>query len=182
MRSPMTTSGPGARLARHCGGSPSSRLGSRSAPATASGRRFRGLAPLSPTTKRCTPGSPRCRGPASVRAWRVRTGSSPPRPMWRLRSGAFTATADPARCRSGRRRSPGSTRSRARGGGEFELGYLDCVAEAAQRGARELARLQEAARKIAALPELALPSASSRRPAPGSISPLGWSRPACCAR
>ena len=43
-------------------------------------------------------------------------------------------------------------RSRAKGGGEFELGYLDCVAEAAGRGGRELDRLKAAARKIAELP------------------------------
>ena len=39
-----------------------------------------------------------------------------------------------------------------KGGGEFARGYLDCIAEAAQRGARELARLQTAAAKIATLP------------------------------
>ena len=39
-----------------------------------------------------------------------------------------------------------------KGGGEFDRLYLDCVAEAAQRGARELDRLQLAARRIAALP------------------------------
>jgi HTH DNA binding domain len=38
------------------------------------------------------------------------------------------------------------------GGAEFERGYLSCVGEAAQRGARELARLQDAGRRIAALP------------------------------
>jgi len=39
-----------------------------------------------------------------------------------------------------------------KGGGEFERLYLDCVAEAAQRGARELDRLQRTASRIAALP------------------------------
>jgi len=37
-------------------------------------------------------------------------------------------------------------------GTEFQRSYLDCIAEAAQRGARELARLHAAAVKIAALP------------------------------
>jgi hypothetical protein len=38
------------------------------------------------------------------------------------------------------------------GGGDFERGFLDCVAEAAKGGARELDRLQPSARRIAALP------------------------------
>ena len=90
------------------------------------------------------------------------------------------------------------------GGGEFELGYLDCVAEAARRGGRELARLHAAARKIArcrrapdrgckrparvALREPLVTGTSARPPArclrprrAGSRRP-GWSRPACCAR
>jgi HTH DNA binding domain len=37
-------------------------------------------------------------------------------------------------------------------GGEFERGYLDCIAEAAHRGIRELDRLNQAAGRIAALP------------------------------
>jgi HTH DNA binding domain len=37
-------------------------------------------------------------------------------------------------------------------GGEFDRVYLDCVAEAAQRGIRELDRLQQAGCRIAALP------------------------------
>src|SRR5690349_10332627 len=36
----------------------------------------------------------------------------------------------------------------APGGEDFQLGYLDCVTEAARRGARELERLQAAARRI----------------------------------
>ena len=52
------------------------------------------------------------------------------------------------------------------GGGEFALGYLDCLAEAARRGARELARLQEAARQIAALPA----RARSRLHAAGAVA------------
>jgi hypothetical protein len=52
------------------------------------------------------------------------------------------------------------------GGGDFERGYLDCVAEAAQRGARELARLHRAAGKIAALPG----SERSRLQAAGGVA------------
>ena len=52
------------------------------------------------------------------------------------------------------------------GGGEIELGYLDCVAEAAMRGARELDRLLAAARRIAELPG----SARSRLPAAGAVA------------
>jgi hypothetical protein len=89
------------------------------------------------------------------------------------------------------------------GGGDFERGYLDCVAEAAQRGARALARLHRAARKIAALPGSARsrlqaagasrcasrwsPGAGSQAgsrfpPARRSTLPPGSSRPACCVR
>ena len=53
-----------------------------------------------------------------------------------------------------------------KGGREFALGYLDCVAEAAQRGGRELARLHAAAGKIAALPG----SARSRLQVAGAIA------------
>jgi hypothetical protein len=38
------------------------------------------------------------------------------------------------------------------GGRDFQRSYLDCVAEAAQRGSRELARLHAASGRIAALP------------------------------
>ena len=52
------------------------------------------------------------------------------------------------------------------GGGDFERAYLDCVAEAAKRGARELERLKAAAGKIAALPR----SARSRLQAAGAVA------------
>ena len=51
-------------------------------------------------------------------------------------------------------------------GGDFERGYLDCVAEAAKRGARELGRLLAAARRIAELPG----SARSRLQAAGAVA------------
>ena len=52
------------------------------------------------------------------------------------------------------------------GRGDFERFYLDCVAEAARRGGRELDRLQAAARRIAALPG----SARSRLQAAGAVA------------
>ncbi len=52
------------------------------------------------------------------------------------------------------------------GGGDFEQGYLDCVAEAARRGARELDRLHQAARRIATLPA----SARSQLQAAGAVA------------
>ena len=101
-------------------------------------------------------------------------------PTWRPRSGAFTATDGAARCRSGRRRCRGSRRWRGTGGGEIELGYLDCVAEAAMRGARELDRLLAAARRIAELPgsarsrlPAAAPSPCRSRWSPDACSPVG---------
>ena len=66
------------------------------------------------------------------------------------------------------------------GGGEIELGYLDCVAEAAMRGARELDRLLAAARRIAELPgsarsrlPAAAPSPCRSRWSPDACSPVG---------
>jgi len=53
-----------------------------------------------------------------------------------------------------------------RGGEAFERDYLDCVADAAQRGARELARLQDAARRITAVPG----TARSRLHAAGALA------------
>lgn len=52
-------------------------------------------------------------------------------------------------------RYPGSRAWRDRGEGDFQIGYLDCIAEAARRGVRELERLHAAAGKIAALPRIA---------------------------
>ena len=89
------------------------------------------------------------------------------------------------------------------GGGNFQRGYLDCVAEAAKRGTRELDRLQAAARRIAELPDNARshckqlarspcasrsslaacsPAGSTSPSAPGSTLPSSWLLQACCAK
>ena len=129
--------------------------------------------------------------------------SRPARPTWRPRCGAGTVTEGAARCRSGRRRSRGSTRSRDKGEGISSR--VTWTASPRRRGAeranstgcirrhagsrpcpRAPARsCKRPARSLCASrssPDACSPGSSMSRPAPGWISLPGWSRPACSAR